>query len=69
MGNKLELLWDLIEGQKLYRNPEITFEQLCEKIDADAIEMDNYLIEELGCSGQEYLTRLRENEATHITKG
>lgn len=60
---KYELFAMLLEEEKVYMDPGMTFRKICRWIGADVRQMDSYLESELGYSGNETLESYRRISA------
>lgn len=49
----------LLEEEKVYRDRTLCFVDICQKIGTDPIVMNALLLDELGMSGEEVLSRYR----------
>ena len=63
---KFELFYRLLEEEKVYMVPGVTFVKICGWIGADAGEMDSYIESELGYSGDGILEAYREGHEKRL---
>lgn len=53
MEKDCAILYDLLESEKLFLSESINFEKLCSLLKVDRVEMDRYLFDELGFTGEQ----------------
>lgn len=63
---KLGIFGKLIMDEHVYLDPSLNFREVCRMIGADPGEMDGYLREEVGLSGDELFLDLRKSYRKYL---
>lgn len=58
----------LLEKERIYMDPALTFGTVCKWIHADKESLDRYIMEETGYSGDDILKAYRGSIASHFMK-
>jgi len=61
MEKKCTLLFVLLEEEKLFLLDSLDFIRLCLLMDVDAVELNRYLMEELGFSGEQIMLSYKKD--------
>lgn len=65
-GEKYELLGTLLEDEKVYMNPGMTFETVCRWMGVCPKRMDEYVYSSVGMSGNEVIEIYRNSVAPYF---
>ncbi|MCQ2148740.1 MAG: hypothetical protein MJY45_00060 [Bacteroidales bacterium] len=60
LEQKAAVLEQLLEKEKIFMNPLLTFGDVCRWLGADEVEMNRYLSDELGYDGEGILSAYRK---------
>lgn len=63
---KFEIFASLLENEKVYMDPEVTFGMMCGWLKVDPGDMDRFLMSELGYSGDDILKAYRGGTASYF---
>ena len=63
---KLKLFYDLMEEEKVYMDPSLSFDRICSWMDVVPDDMDSYLMYFLGYTGDDILKVYRGEIALHF---
>ena len=64
--DRFELFATLLEKEKVYMDPGVTFRRMCKWIGVEPSEADAVLMEELGYHGDDILKAYREGNASYM---
>ena len=64
--DRFELFATLLEKEKVYMDPGVTFRRMCKWIGVEPSEADAFLMEELGYHGDDILKAYREGNASYM---
>ena len=64
--DRFELFATLLEKEKVYMDPGVTFRRMCKWIGVEPSEADAFLMEELGYHGDDILKAYRECSALYL---
>lgn len=65
-SSKFELFAALLEDEKIYLDPSVTFERICGWLETSPAEMDSYLMDTIGYSGDDILKTYRGGMALYF---
>ncbi len=63
---KFKLFYDLMEEEKVYMDPSLSFDRICLWMDVVPDDMDSYLMSFLGYKGDDILKAYRGETALHF---
>jgi len=66
MEKETAVLWTLLEKEKIFLPSGMDFMRLCNLMGVDGEEMDRYLLEELGFSGEQIFMAYRKDYAVKL---